>query len=247
MALVLPQQASLHFWFDGTSLVDGGGGVASAWNDLTANNFDLTPHNSPTIVTPAEFTTDLLAANFVRASTQYFDRNAAGTPTWGGDQTTFAFINNEDHTAAATTVFFDSENGTGLSAAHFFGSGTNRPFSAFAGSSLISTFVSPFDGWALYAVNWNGASTDIYVNGIKSATTATSGAQTAEGIRLGTQRGAPGNSFDGQIAEAGAYNNVLLTATEHKELAGYMFQKYFGQAQAGGGGLRLVGHGGLAA
>ena len=244
MPLVLPQQASLHFWYDGTSLVDGGGGVASAWNDLTANNFDLTPHNSPTIVTPAEFTTDLLAANFVRASSQYFDRNAAGTPTWGGDQTTFIFMNNEEHGAGLTSVVLDSENGTSLSQAHFFSNGTDRPFAAFAGSTLTSLYRSAFDGWVLYAVNWNGATSDIYINGMKYVTTGATGAQTAEGIRIGAQRGAASQFADGQVAEFGAYNNVLLTAQEHKELAGYMFQKYFGQAVAAAGGL--IRHPGIA-
>ena len=53
-------------WYRGDSLVDGGGGVASAWNDKTANGYNLTANNSPTIVTSS--LNGRLATRFVEAS-----------------------------------------------------------------------------------------------------------------------------------------------------------------------------------
>jgi hypothetical protein len=212
-------------WYRGDSLVDGGGGVASAWNDKTANGYNLTPSGSPTIVDAG--LNGRLAANYVKASSQGFSR--ATTPAVSQPLTVACIARVNDLTGTGLNILTDTESGN--TSLYAYDNGGNDTIGMYAGGDdNEAAYVA--EQWHLHVAIYDGAGSELFVDNV-SVGTANVGSDGLTGFRAG------GVSFsghlDGRIAEAVVWDKVLDSG-ERDALYAYYLAYYFAT-----GGARAFG------
>jgi hypothetical protein len=213
-------------WYRGDSLVDGGGGVASAWNDKTSNAYNLTAEGSPTIVDSG--LNSRLAARFSSGSSQAFDR--ASTPATAQPFTVAVIAKSTVAATVTSRSLFATY--TDFNLANY--GQPNDFISMYAGDTAIEGTTTS-GAWHLAEFTFNGASCRIAVDGAQEAT-GSAGTRPLEGAFIAKLHN-DSEYFDGDIAEVVIWNKVL-SGTERTELYDY-YQSYYYAAAAG----TLVGQG----
>lgn len=193
-------------WYRGNSLVDGGGGVASSWQDKSGNGYHLTANNSPEIVDSG--LNGRLAARFVSASSQSFSR--ASTPAVSQPLTVGVIAKVANFTGDPNLL---ASNDTSVNFAFFYFDTTDA-LSIFAGANVFGGAITP-NAWYLHTGIGNDDASEIYLDDALLAAAAPGatnpGSNGLQGIRISASPFG-GGFVQGDIAEAVVWDKVLSGA-----------------------------------
>ncbi len=210
-------------WYRGDSLVDGGGGVASSWQDKSGNGYHLTASNNPTIASSG--LNGRLAARFVSASSQSFSR--ASAPALSQPFTVAVVAKIANFTGDPNLL----ASNTTTEAYGFFYFDTDNTLSYYAGSNVFGGAITP-NAWYLHAALMDDDASEIFLDNTRIADSAAGATNPGNngftGIRVSASPFGAG-FVQGDIAEAVIWDKVLSGA-ELDALFAYYQDYYFGSA-----------------
>lgn len=204
--------AGLVGWWDADNVSGGDGDPVSTWPDASSSAWDLTQAST---ARPTIQTNELNTHSVVR-----FDgtNDSMVNTSVSVAQPNTVFLVAKRTTSAAQDAFFD---GSTTRQAFYTESTTNLKF--FAGSD-IDTGDAPGTAWRYYSVVVNGASSEIWMDGV-SVWSGNPGANTLAGLLVGVDGGAGTYFLDGDIAELIMYDSALGTS-DRENVEDYLKSKY---------------------
>lgn len=215
--------ASCVAWYRGDSLVDGGGGVASSWDDKSGNAYHLTPNNGPTIVTSP--LNGRLAAQFAGASSQYFSRTS--------------FTLAQPHSIIVVGIVNDDANRPfirdvgGIGPLWRITTGGVQRLTTLGGGAFNGAAVLT-GAWHIFESYWDGASTECRFDNTNDASGDVGTGLFSVDLHVG-HTDILNTFMDGQFAEVVIWDKVLDSGERAAFLAYYT--AYYVVASSDGGAL----------
>jgi prepilin-type N-terminal cleavage/methylation domain-containing protein len=134
--------------------------------------------------------------------------------------TVFLVFSPQTIPSGTAMVLFDSNVGANATSIGI----TNASTSLNAGSASAPAATYAFNNNYVIAVNFNGASSMVYVNNATTGSAASPGTNQITGLTIGTDRNTA-NGFNGYISEVVIYNRPLKLQ-ERKDVMKYLARKY---------------------
>lgn len=222
----LPVTDSLILWLDATdasTITKDVSERVSQWDDKSSEGNDVT--QGTTIEQPA-FTASAIggkpALRF--AGNDFLVSAAYNSGTISQPNTAFVVINTVS--ASSNDKLFDGIDGSNRHVIQVIGSGDPDDMHLFAGI-VISTGggATPLDTDLVISGIFNGASSELFVNGTSEAS-GNAGSQSMAGIVVGSAFSQTGvDSYDGYIGELLMYDKLLSTS-ERQAVESYLTTKW---------------------
>lgn len=220
-----PAFSDMVAWYRGDSL-EGSGSNATWWNDKSGNGLHAIAvgvSGVPTIVPNAY--NNRTAARFVENNVQWFQQTSVDI----SQPFTVVSVVKCTSTFQLPTVY------DGISASASFAYVFEEGFyvepgeaMVFAdGSGLHGSATNWNDEWHYNQVDWNGNSTQFWIDGNLDGSGGTPGTSGLDGLLIGKARwdNLPNTAWDGDIAEVIIYNR-LLSSGERAEVSAYISNYY---------------------
>jgi hypothetical protein len=213
--------SDLVAWFRSDSEVTESAGRVSAWGDKTANGNDIaqaTAGNQPLLVADGEFMAGTIPfIRLVGSRNDYLAQTGAGN---GGSPWTYAAVCRKTELGTFEWLWGANESYRCIGI-----HSNNRPVLFAGGVAGHSNYTVP-GTWGLLVGVFNGASSELFWNGVSSGTIDMgAGTTSGEGLMLGSDPGSGGSGCDYDVAELFRWDRALGSA-ELAALTAYILETY---------------------